>query len=236
MSVRWCHLLPEMHSGHQLTCQCPAFKTSDHSAAPVTRPVSILIHTHTHTHTAPVLSNTSVQATAMSKSRTRCQLSVKTCATNFKQMTGQSEESFSLWIRSVQWDSQAETFPHPQVTLWFKRCRHSGTVLISPFGGCLHTHTLFFFPNCAKNADSLEKTPMLGKIKGRRRGWERIRWSDGIPNSMEREWGAGRSGVLQSMESQELDTTWWLNNKRRLNMRSTIITHVRAQFNTELQA
>ena len=145
MSVRWCHLLPEMHSGHQLTCQCPAFNTSDHSAAPVTRPVSILVHTHTHTHTAPVLSNTSVQATAMSKSRTRCQLSVKTCATNFKQMTGQSEESFSLWIRSVQWDSQAETFPHPQVTLWFKRCRHSGTVLLSSFGGCLHTHTLFFF-------------------------------------------------------------------------------------------
>ena len=30
-------------------------------------------------------------------------------------------------------------------------------------------------------ADSLEKTPMLGKIKGRRRrGWQRMRWLDGI--------------------------------------------------------
>ena len=35
-------------------------------------------------------------------------------------------------------------------------------------------------------ADSLEKTLMLGKIEGRRRrGWQRIRWLDGITNSMD---------------------------------------------------
>ena len=35
-------------------------------------------------------------------------------------------------------------------------------------------------------ADSLEKTLMLGKIEGkRRRGWKRIRWLDGITNSMD---------------------------------------------------
>ena len=34
--------------------------------------------------------------------------------------------------------------------------------------------------------DSLEKTLMLGKIEGgRRRGWQRIRWLDGITNSMD---------------------------------------------------
>ena len=34
-------------------------------------------------------------------------------------------------------------------------------------------------------ADSLEKTLILGKIKGtRRRGWQRTRWLDGITNSM----------------------------------------------------
>ena len=34
-------------------------------------------------------------------------------------------------------------------------------------------------------ADSLEKTLMLGKIEGRRRrGWQRMRWSDGITDSM----------------------------------------------------
>ena len=35
-------------------------------------------------------------------------------------------------------------------------------------------------------ADSLEKTLMLGKIKGRRRrGWQRVRWLDGINDSMD---------------------------------------------------
>ena len=34
-------------------------------------------------------------------------------------------------------------------------------------------------------ADSLEKTMMQVKIEGRRRGWLRMRWSDGITNSMD---------------------------------------------------
>ena len=33
--------------------------------------------------------------------------------------------------------------------------------------------------------DSLEKTLLLGKIKGRRRGWQRMRWLDGITNLMD---------------------------------------------------
>ena len=33
--------------------------------------------------------------------------------------------------------------------------------------------------------DSLEKTPMLGKIEGRRRGRQRMRWLDGISDSMD---------------------------------------------------
>ena len=37
-----------------------------------------------------------------------------------------------------------------------------------------------------QRADSLEKTPMLGKIEGRRRsGWQRMRWFDGIIDSMD---------------------------------------------------
>ena len=40
--------------------------------------------------------------------------------------------------------------------------------------------------------DLLEKTLMLGKIEGRRRsGWQRMRWLDGITDSMEWVWAAG---------------------------------------------
>ena len=36
-----------------------------------------------------------------------------------------------------------------------------------------------------QRADSLEKTLMLGKIEGRRRRGQRMRWPDGITNSMD---------------------------------------------------
>ena len=36
-----------------------------------------------------------------------------------------------------------------------------------------------------RRTDSFEKTLMLGKIEGRRRGWQRMRWLDGIIDSMD---------------------------------------------------
>ena len=45
---------------------------------------------------------------------------------------------------------------------------------------------LQYFGHLMQRADSLEKTPMLGKIEGRRRrGCQRARWLDGITNSMD---------------------------------------------------
>ena len=42
---------------------------------------------------------------------------------------------------------------------------------------------LQYFGHLMRRADSLEKTLMLGKIEGRRRrGWQRMRWLDGITN------------------------------------------------------
>ena len=44
---------------------------------------------------------------------------------------------------------------------------------------------LQYFGYLMKKADSFEKTLMLGKIEGRRRRWQRIRWLDGITKSMD---------------------------------------------------
>ena len=45
---------------------------------------------------------------------------------------------------------------------------------------------LQYFGQLMRRADSLEKTLMLGKIEGRRRrGQQRMRWQDGITNSMD---------------------------------------------------
>ena len=44
---------------------------------------------------------------------------------------------------------------------------------------------LQYFGHLMQRADSFEKTLMLGKTDGKRRGQERMRWLDGITNSMD---------------------------------------------------
>ena len=71
---------------------------------------------------------------------------------------------------------------------------------------------LQYFGYLMRRADSLEKTMMLGKIESRRRrGLQRIRWLDGITDSMDMSlgklrswWWTGKPGILQSLGSQKV--------------------------------
>ena len=70
-----------------------------------------------------------------------------------------------------------------------KRSKQSILKEISPgcsLEGLMLKLKLQYFGNLMWGADPFEKTPMLGKIEGgRRRGWQRMRWLDGITESMD---------------------------------------------------
>ena len=105
-----------------------------------------------------------------------------------------------------------------------RRCNQSILKEISPgcsLEGLMLKLTLQYFGHLMWRVDSLEKTLILGGIGGRRRrGRQRMRWLDGITDSIhgrESEWtpgvGDGWGGLARcdSWGLKESDTTEWLN-------------------------
>ena len=76
-----------------------------------------------------------------------------------------------------------------RVPLTARRSKQSIVKEISPeysLEGLMLKLKLQYFGHLMSRADALEKTLMLGKIESRRRrGWQRMRWLDGITNSMD---------------------------------------------------
>ena len=71
---------------------------------------------------------------------------------------------------------------------WTARRSNQSILKISPgcsLEGLMLKLKLQYFGHLMGRIDSLEKTLMLGKIEGRRRGQQRMRWLDGITNSMD---------------------------------------------------
>ena len=106
-----------------------------------------------------------------------------------------------------------------------RRSKSSILKEISPgcsLGGLMLKLKLQYFGHLMQRADSLEKTLMLWKIEGRRRGgrqrmtsqtqWTWV-WVD-----FGSWWWTGRPGMLWFMGSQESDMTKWLNWTERINV------------------
>ena len=140
-------------------------------------------------------------------------------------MNSQGNENLCKWTQRMNYDTNETTLGEAwQLNCYWK----SRTILmiinqipeeISPeytLEGLMLKLKLQYLGHLMWRTYSLENTLILGKIEGgRKRGWQRMRWLDGITDSMDISlsrlrswWWAEKPGMLQHMWSQRVRHDW----------------------------